>query len=137
MRRVAGRLESRFQYSGGIVYNNFPWPTDVSDDQREHVANFGERIQHLRVQCGDGRLGFLPSRKSTTGAATLADLYDPLSMPRDLVLAHRALDRAVDRCYRKKPFASDRERVEFLFNLYEQLTAPLLPKPEARGSRSG
>ena len=136
MRRVAGRLESRFQYSGGIVYNNYPWPTDVADEQRERVETLAERILDLRVQCGDGRAGFLPARKTTTGPATLADLYDPLSMPRDLVLAHRALDRAVDHCYRKKPFASDRERVEFLFNLYEQLTAPLLPKTEARRSRS-
>ncbi len=61
--------------------------------------------------------------------ATLADIYDILCAPAELVKAHRALDRAVDRCYRSKPFASERERVEFLFQLYEQLCAPLAPAP--------
>jgi hypothetical protein len=59
--------------------------------------------------------------------ATLADLYDPLSMPPALVKAHAELDRAVDHCYRPQPFTSERQRVEYLFALYEQLTAPLLP----------
>ena len=59
--------------------------------------------------------------------ATLADLYDPLSMPPALQKAHGELDRAVDLCYRKEPFTSERQRVEFLFALYEKLTAPLLP----------
>ena len=57
--------------------------------------------------------------------SSLADLYDPLSMPARLAKAHTELDRAVDACYRDKPFHSDRERVEFLFELYEKLTAPL------------
>jgi hypothetical protein len=60
-------------------------------------------------------------------SSTLADLYDPLTMPPDLVKAHADLDRAVDRCYRTAPFTSDRQRVEFLFALYESLTTPLLP----------
>jgi hypothetical protein len=59
--------------------------------------------------------------------STLADLYDPLTMPADLVKAHAELDRAVDQCYRSAPFTSDRQRVEFLFALYEQYTSPLLP----------
>ncbi|MGL4595874.1 MAG: type IIL restriction-modification enzyme MmeI, partial [Thermoguttaceae bacterium] len=53
---------------------------------------------------------------------TLADLYDPLSMPSELLKAHRELDKAVDRAYRKEPFASDEERLAFLFQLYEKLT---------------
>ena len=57
--------------------------------------------------------------------ATLADLYDPLAMPPALAAAHTALDKAVDKCYRDAPFPSDRARVEYLFQLYEQLTAPL------------
>ena len=68
--------------------------------------------------------------------STLAQLYDPLLMPAELVQAHQRLDRAVERCYRPEPFASDRERVEFLFRLYEQLTAPLLPAPTRRRRRS-
>ncbi len=59
--------------------------------------------------------------------ATLADLYDPLTMPKDLLDAHHALDRAVDKCYRGEKFSSERERVEYLFRMYEQLTAPLAP----------
>ena len=57
--------------------------------------------------------------------STLADLYDPLTMPPVLAKAHADLDRAVDRCYRKEPFPTDRQRVEYLFVLYEQLAAPL------------
>jgi len=69
--------------------------------------------------------------------ATLADLYDPLAMPPELLKAHTELDRAVEKCYRPEPFHSDRERVEFLFSLYEKLTAPLLPvSPKAKGQRS-
>lgn len=69
--------------------------------------------------------------------STLADLYDPLTMPAPLLQAHRALDRAVDRCYRPEPFESDRHRVEYLFNLYEKLTAPLVAaaKPKRRRAR--
>ena len=64
--------------------------------------------------------------------ATLADLYDPVCMPSDLVKAHASLDRAVDRCYRAAPFTSDRQRVEFLFALYETIAAPLLPAEKKR-----
>ena len=66
--------------------------------------------------------------------SSLADLYDPLAMPADLAKAHAKLDRAVDRCYRSQPFANERNRVEYLFKLYEQLTAPLLPAPRPRAS---
>ena len=70
-------------------------------------------------------------------AATLADLYDPLAMPPELLRAHTELDRAVEKCYRAEPFHSDRQRVEFLFALYEKLTAPLLPvTPKTRGRQS-
>ena len=68
--------------------------------------------------------------------STLGDLYDPLTMPAPLLKAHQALDRAVDRCYRPEPFPSDRHRVEYLFALYEKITAPLVAaaKPK-RASR--
>ena len=59
------------------------------------------------------------------GLSTLADLYDPLTMPAPLAKAHAGLDRAVEKCYRAEAFHSDRERVEYLFALYEKLTAPL------------
>jgi len=74
--------------------------------------------------------------RSKYTTSTLADLYDPSSMPSDLVKAHADLDLAVDRCYRTAPFSSARQRVEFLFALYETLTAPLLPV-EKKGKRRG
>ena len=61
--------------------------------------------------------------------ASLADLYDPNTMPPALTKAHAELDRAVEKCYRKEPFASDRARVEFLFALYEKLANPLPAEP--------
>ena len=70
------------------------------------------------------------------GTGTLADLYDPLTMPAALAKAHADLDRAVERCYRAEPFRSDRERVEHLFRLYEQLTAPLLPVTKTKRTRT-
>ena len=75
----------------------------------------------------DARAGF--------PGATLADLYDPLAMPPALVAAHAALDRAVDKCYRPADFPSDRARVEYLFALYEQLTAPLAPTAKPKRGR--
>jgi hypothetical protein len=67
-------------------------------------------------------------------ASALADLYDPLAMPPVLLQAHQDLDRAVDRCYRPKPFPGDRYRVEYLFALYEKLTAP--PNRPGKGGSS-
>ena len=68
--------------------------------------------------------------------ATLADLYDPLAMPPELLKAHRNLDRAVDAAYGKTAFASEAERVAFLFERYRQLTS-LLPEegPRKRAGR--
>src|SRR6266571_5169828 len=78
-----------------------------------------------------------PGAGALPKTATLADLYDPLSMPPALAKAHAELDRAVEKSYRPEPFDSDRQRVEFLFALYEKLTAPLLPiTPKTRRSRS-
>ena len=121
VRHVAGRLKSDFRYSAKLVYNNFPWPQDVSDAKRTAVEEAAQGVLDAREAHSD---------------STLADLYDPLSMPADLAKAHAKLDRAVDRCYRSQPFANERNRVEYLFNRYQQLTAPLLPAPGARRKRS-
>jgi hypothetical protein len=73
--------------------------------------------------------------KYTTSGLT--DLYYPLTMPAPLLQAHQELDRAVDHCYRPEPFPSDRHRVEYLFALYEKLTAQLVAaaKPARKGRR--
>jgi hypothetical protein len=123
MRQVAGRLESRYQYSGTVVYNTFPWPQTSTEKQRGAVEQAAQGILGARTQFPE---------------ATLADLYDPLTMPPVLVKAHAELDRAVDLCYRPQPFLNDRQRVEYLFTLYEKLTAPLIPpaKKVRRNRRS-
>lgn len=110
---VSGRLKSDIQYSANLTYNAFPWPT-LSDADKTRLDTLAQAV--------------LDARAAHPGA-TLADLYDPDVMPADLRRAHRALDLAVDRLYRKAPFDSDRERVEHLFTLYETLTAGLLAKP--------
>ena len=66
---------------------------------------------------------------------TLADLYDPDLMPPDLRKAHQALDRAVDKLYRRNGFASERERVEHLFMLYEKMSAPLKAAMQTKPKR--
>jgi hypothetical protein len=116
MRQVAGRLESRYRYSNTVVYNNFPWPTPTPA-QETAITEKAQAILTARAQ--------FPS-------STLADLYDPLTMPPVLLRAHQALDRAVDAAYRRAPFTTERERVAFLFERYQALVAPLVPK-EKRG----
>ena len=124
MRYTGGRMKSDYQYSSQIVYNNYPWPSSTAE-QRHKVQQYARKVLWARQP-------HLPPR----GTASLADLYDPNTMPRELRHAHTELDRAVDKCYRSAPFHTDRERVEFLFSLYEKLTAPLLPiTPKARGRR--
>ena len=124
VRAVCGRLESRYRYSAGIVYNNFPWP-NPTPAQHSRVEEKARAVLAAREP-------HLPPR----GMGTLADLYDPRTMPAALAKAHADLDRAVERCYRPETFRSDRERVEHLFRLYEQLAAPLLPSsPRTRSVR--
>jgi type I restriction-modification system DNA methylase subunit len=108
MRTVAGRLKSDYRYSVHIVYNNFPWPSDVADDKRVAITRAADAV--------------LAARKAHP-SATLADLYDPDSMPSDLQDAHRALDKAVDAAYGYRGGKDDAARVAFLFALYAQLTS--------------
>ena len=67
--------------------------------------------------------------------ARLADLYDPDLMPPNLRRAHQALDRSIDRLYRRAGFASERERVEHLFMQYEKMRAPLESVAQRKSAR--
>ncbi len=134
MRAVAGRLESRYQYSAGIVYNNFPWPELPEGDTA---------AGNLRAAIETAAQGVLDARAQFPNA-TLADLYDPLTMPPALVKAHAALDKAVDAAYsaaekaagRKPPkLATDAERVAFLFQRYQALTQASPPPAKTRRAK--
>lgn len=105
MRLVAGRLESRYRYSGTIVYNTFPFPT-VTDDQKKHIEQLAEEI--------------LLTREDFAGE-TLAKLYDPDTMPESLKIAHQNLDDAVDKLYNPKGFADTASRLAHLLERYETL----------------
>jgi hypothetical protein len=119
VRQVCGRLKSDLRYSANLVYNNFPWPESPSEKQRAAVEAAAQAVLDVRAEF-------------QTHGESLAELYDPLAMPPKLVHAHADLDRAVDRCYRGQPFSDERQRVEFLFALYEKLTAPLIPVAKKR-----
>ena len=107
---TCGRLKSDYRYSNEIVYNNYPFPKNINDKQKDRVEKCAQTVL-------DVRLSYIES--------CLADLYNPISMPPDLVKAHQQLDRAVDLCYRPQPFINERSRMEFLFDLYAQYVAPL------------
>ena len=119
---ITGRIKSDPRYSNKIVYNNYPWPEAPTPAQRSAVEVAAQRVL-------DARAAFPTS--------TLADLYDGLGLSPALTAAHTALDKAVDKCYRKDAFPTDRARVEHLFALYEKLTAPLAPTTRPRARRRG
>ncbi len=123
MRQVAGRLESRYRYTGSTVYNTFPWPEKITDDRRLEIERLAQAVLDERA-------------KHLEKGATLADLYDPVTMPPALAKAHAALDRAVDRAYRPAPFETERARVEHLFGLYQTLTTLFPEKPRKTRKKS-
>ncbi|MFA6101184.1 MAG: DNA methyltransferase [Victivallaceae bacterium] len=111
VKHVCGRLKSDYRYSKDIVYNSFPWPKEPGGGL---VAAVEEKAQAVL----DARNHF--------PECSLADLYDPVTMPPVLVKAHNELDKAVDKCYRGQAFGSEMDRLEYLFQLYLEYTAPLV-----------
>jgi hypothetical protein len=127
IRYTCGRIKSDFRLSAAIVYNNFPWPgctgEALTEAQRSAIETAAQSVLDTRTQFpGD----------------TLADLYDPLTMPSALLKAHHKLDAAVDKAYQSsggnKTYPSDAERVAFLFGLYQRITS-LLPTAVVKGKR--
>lgn len=104
MRSVCGRMKSDYRYSVGIVYNNFPWPSP-NENQRADIEVKAQMVLDARENHAN---------------SSLADLYDPLTMPEDLVQAHNLLDQAVDRAYGRRRYRTEAERVAYLFELYQQ-----------------
>ena len=119
LRHIGGRLESRYRYSIGLVYNTFPVPP-VPPERLQRLEPYADAVLAARAAYPE---------------ATLADLYHPDLMPPNLRMAHRDLDSAVDRLYRRSPFSSDRERVEHLLGLYERMMVPLAANNQRRRRR--
>jgi len=105
MKATCGRLKTDYNYSIQLVYNTFPFP-NITDKQKEEITDLVFNILDEREQHSE---------------KTLAQLYDPSKMPQGLKEAHHQLDLAIERCYRKKPFENDEERLEYLFRLYEEM----------------
>lgn len=121
VRYVCGRIKSDFRYTAEIVYNNYPWPVGASDKQRSAIESAVDAVLKAR--------GEYPE-------CSLSELYDPLEMPKGLLKAHQALDRAVDAAYvgmgGRRTWSSEAERVAFLLGLYSQLATPVEHKAAAK-----
>ena len=105
-RTVCGRLETRYDYSGNIVYNNFPWPTPTPD-QKARIEQTAQGILDARALYPD---------------SSLADLYDPLTMPPELRKAHDRNNVAVMKAYGFPTSMSEAECVAALMKMYQELT---------------
>lgn len=106
VRYVCGRLKSDYRYSKDIVYNNFVWPLKATVEQTMRIEMFATKVLEARE--------LYPS-------SSYADLYDPRTMPGELLNAHIELDKAVDALYSDKQFKNDEERVELLFKQYSKM----------------
>lgn len=112
VRTVGGRLKTDYRYSAQLCYNTFPFPK-VSEAKKKEIEEAAEEV--------------LITRENYPGQ-TLAELYDPDTMPQDLREAHARLDDIVESCYPGYPFANDEARLECLFRLYERMTAKQPPR---------
>jgi hypothetical protein len=122
VRNIGGRLESRLRFTKDNVYNNFPWPENPTDKQKEAVEQAAQKV--------------LDTRELFPGTS-LADLYNPTTMPPALVKAHQELDKLVDLCYRPQPFLNETKRIEYLFELYDKYTAGLFGKQKGGKNKKG
>jgi hypothetical protein len=117
VKMTCGRIKSDFRYSNTLVYNNYPWPENPTDKQIGAIEKAAQKVLDVRAEFSDN---------------SLADLYDPLTMPQKLTKAHQDLDKAVDLAYRPQPFLTEAKRMEFLFELYEKYTADLFTKVKVK-----
>lgn len=106
-RAVCGRLKSDYNYSNTVVYNNFPWPSPT-DEQRQRIEQTAQGILDARALYPD---------------SSLADLYDPLTMPPELQKAHTLNDIAVMKAYGFSTKMSEADCVAELMKMYQALTA--------------
>lgn len=109
VRANCGRLKTDYRYSANLCYNTFPF-TSIDEEQKDRITRYTDRILLMR------------DMKENMGMS-YAELYNNATMPANLRAAHQELDLVIDQCYRKKPFADDKERLEFLQKLYVEMTA--------------
>jgi hypothetical protein len=146
MRATSGRMKSDYQYSAKLTYNNFPWPEipspqpsprgrggDVMPANEVDSLSLEERARVREITAIETAAQAVLDARAQFPQASLADLYDPRTMPPDLAKAHAKLDKAVDIAYGYKGANNDGERVAFLFDLYQQMTSLL---GESKGKRS-
>lgn len=119
MNYTCGRLKGDYRYSSSLVYNNFSWPINPSEKNKKSVEKKAQKVLDVRAEFTE---------------SSLADLYDPLTMPPPLVKAHKELDKAVDLCYRPQAFTNETARIEYLFELYAMYTAPLLKEDKKKST---
>lgn len=116
---VCGQLETRIRYSNTLGYNTFPFP-DLSDSQKKSLEDCAWKV--------------IEEREASPGK-TIAELYDPKTMPKGLLKAHQDLDATLETIYRGRPFKDDTERLEHLFKLYAAKTGKAVPGTKGRGNR--
>jgi N-6 DNA Methylase len=127
-RAVCGRLESRYNYSNTIVYNNYPWPQNVSTAHKQAIETAGQKllaaraVYESRKDLNDGKGGVC--------SYSLAWAYNPETMPKNIQAAHDAIDAAVDEAYGYEQANEDAARVAFLFDMYQKMTSLLPPEEE-------
>jgi hypothetical protein len=124
-RSVCGRLKSDYQYSTGIVYNNFPFPEKLTTAAKTKIETAAQQI--LNARTAEEKLCTKQGQKYS-----LATLYAAGNMPADLLKAHNALDKAVDAAYSYTGGKDDTARVAFLFEQYQKITAPLIETETAK-----
>ena len=105
MRAIGGKLETSYRYSAKLCYNTFPFP-EITNKQKENLNQYVFAILDERAKH--------PSK-------TMAQLYNPTTIPKGLLQAHQELDTAIEQCYRLQPFKNDTERLEYLFKQYEEM----------------
>jgi len=115
-KNVCGRLKGDYRYSNKLVYNNFPFPVEVKEEVKALI----------RVKTSE-----LINERKKHGKLTLAEMYDPDLMPFSLRKAHLELDKVVDKCFQKKAFKSEAERMKLLFELYDSYTGGDIALDEA------
>ena len=108
---VCGKLETRYRYSNTLGWNTFPVPKLTERNKADLTAS---------------ACAILLAREAHF-PATIADLYDPQTMPENLRAAHEANDETLERIYIGRRFRNDTERLEKLFEMYNKMSASVAP----------